>query len=403
MARDFDAGSETGKEPRPFGLEQKPEPVKTLPPVEKVGDLNKDFSDDSPTDRRPPDMKMAETGSPQPTIQGAKLSYEKTVNDLMAGLNDEGASVSSSLVQELMGSISAMGEYYFPPELIGGCCPRVAGNEQEIVWNAAAEACDSERIHVVWQARGDKIWYLAVRSSELASHPRTWCPFASLLPGMKDASSPPVCYTYYSDEAATMMTVSADGLQIHRGTASMMRAKADRTARSLDNAQVIELVPDRIEKLTPVPWFSLSLFEDRARRILAAFSVVGAISIAGLALFVWFVATMAMVAAHTDKAEIEARSSEKSLLLLQNVQAIRASPMREQLAKFAELNDGLLMLNGYLEIYQISKNKVSWRAVVPPNITSDRINDIGGRTLDTTQQGVVIGNGGEAASLGKKK
>ena len=131
---------------------------------------------------------------------------------------------ANSMSQVLLGPIGAIGDHYFPVELIGGCCPRVIGEEAEIVWNAAAEASDSERVHVVWQSMGDKIWFLAVRSAELASHPNTWCPFAALLPGMKDAAPLPACYTYYTDEAATMMTISADGLQIHRGTASVVRA-----------------------------------------------------------------------------------------------------------------------------------------------------------------------------------
>ncbi len=314
---------------------------------------------------------------------------------------EAGPDMSTSIGQVLMGPVGVLSEYYFPQELIGGCCPRVIGEEQDIVWNAAAEAADSERLHVVWQAKGDKIWYLAVRSSEMGSHPNTWCPLAALLPGMKDASPPPSCSTYYSDEAATMMTVTVDGLQIHRGTASVVRAKAERTSREL-GVPVVELTLDRIELLTPVPWYSLSLFEDRARRILAAFSVISAMGFATLALVVWFLAAMSMIASGSNLDEIRARSEEKSLRLMQSVQNLRASPMREQLAKFADVNDGLLNLNGFLEIYQIKDGKVVWRAVLPPNVTSDRINELGGKMLDSNPRGVVIGNVREALDAGRK-
>jgi len=310
---------------------------------------------------------------------------------------------SNSLARSLIGSVATVGDYHFPVDLIGGCCPRVMGEEQDVVWNAAAEASDSERVHVIWSAQKDRIWYLAVRSSDMSSYQNTWCPFASLLPGMKDAGDPPTVYTYFSDEAATMMTVLVDGLQIHRGTSSVVRAKAERVSRELNNAPIIELVPDRVAVLTPVPWFSLSLFEDRARRILAAFAVASAIVFAGVAILIWFVAAMATVSAHADIKEIQARSERKSLEILKKAQEQRTSPMREQLAKFADVNDGLLSLDGYLEMYQITGAKATWRAVLPQNVTSDRINELGGKTLDNSAQGVIVGNSNDALNLGKGK
>lgn len=335
-------------------------------------------------------------------IAKTKDFFEKTAKaDAFDSDDVSGYESSSAATSALMGPLGGLGDFYFPPELIGGCCPRVVGQERDIVWNAAAEASDTERVHIVWQAKGERIWYLAVRSSEMSSHPNTWCPFASLLPGMKDAAEPPAIYTFYSDESATMMTVLPDGLQIHRGTSSVVRAKAERTARELGGAPVIELVPDRIEKLTPYPWYSVSLFEERARRILATFSILGAVIFACLAVVVWLAAAMATVSAHADLKEIRARSETKSLELLQSVQTQRASPMREQLAKFADINDGLLGLNGYLEIYMIQGNKAAWRAVLPANVTSDRISELGGQTLDATPQGVVVGNTRDALSLGK--
>ncbi|MDD3288223.1 MAG: hypothetical protein PHX43_04365, partial [Alphaproteobacteria bacterium] len=137
--------------------------------------------------------------------------------------NNAAIETESSLSRMMMGPVGAINGFHFPVDLIGGCCPRVAGEEEEISWNAAAEAADSERIKLVWQSYGDKIWYLAVRTADLASFPDTWCPFAALLPGMKDATRMPACYTYFSDESATMMTITESGLQIHRGTASVVR------------------------------------------------------------------------------------------------------------------------------------------------------------------------------------
>ncbi len=308
------------------------------------------------------------------------------------------SAIASSLTHILTSAPGMMGEFYFPNELIGGCCPRVVGQEEDIVWNAAAEACDTERVHIVWQAIENRIWYIAVRSSEMGSHPNTWCPFASLLPGMKDAQAAPVCYTYYSDEAAVMMTITADGLQIHRSMSSVVRAKAERMARELGNAPIVELVPERILKLTPAPWYSMSLFEDRARRILATFAVFSALSFATLAFAVWLLTTMVIVGTHASLNSAKERAQDKAIELLHTVTDLRASPLREQLASFADVNDGLLAINGFLEVYEIKGGKVRWRAVAPTNITADRISALdngNGKTIETTPVGVVIGNNNE--------
>jgi len=333
------------------------------------------------------------------------LAQEESASDTSGKKLKNASYTASSLSKVLMGEPGMMGEYYFPPELIGGTCPRIPGEEEEIVWNAAAEACDSERVHVIWQSVENKIWYLAVRSSELGSHPNTWCPFASLLPGMKNATIPPVCYTYYGDESATMMLVTNDGLQIYRGTGLVVRAKAERSAREMGDAAIIELVPDKIMELAPIPWYSLSLFEDRARRILAAIAVFTALLLAGLSFLVWLGASMSLISSKHQLEGTLQQTQDKTTELMRNVEKLRASPLRDQLAKFADLNDSLLAVNGFLQVYEIKDNRPRWRAIIPGNVTADRINEMGGKNIETTPQGVAIGNTAEVeyeAAGGKK-
>lgn len=313
---------------------------------------------------------------------------------------------SSSLARALGGAITIIEEFYFPPDIIGGVCPQVVGEEEEIAWNAAAEVCDSERVHIVWQSFDNRIWYLAIRSVELASHPNSWCPFAALLPGMKEALTPPVCYTYYGDDIGSMMMVTEDALQIYRGTNPIVRAKAERTARELGNASLVDLTPDKIVAYEPVPWYSVSLFEDRARRILALVSVAASLVLTGLGFMIWLTAALSLVSARQDLAEAEARTANKTLALMENAKNLSATPVRDALTKFVDLNEKLLDLNGYLEGYVIKDNKVRWRAIVPSNITADRINALEGKTIETRSNGTVIGNAAQLeyeAAGGDKK
>src|SRR5882724_2839868 len=117
------------------------------------------------------------------------FNISDTPGDSFAENRDGADAVAEDLLQT----------FHFPAEMIGGSSPLVKGDEEALAWQSAAEACDSERIHFVWRAHEGRVWYLAVRSQDLASHALSWCPFASLLPGQTDAQPPPVVYTYFSD------------------------------------------------------------------------------------------------------------------------------------------------------------------------------------------------------------
>ena len=311
------------------------------------------------------------------------------------GASDALTESSSSISRALMGAIGITEDAYFPPDLIGGTCPRIIGEEQEIVWNAAAEACDTERVHVVWQAFENRIWYLAVRSADLASHADSWCPLAALLSSVKEKENLPICYTYYGEEIATLMVLTAEDLNVFRGTAPVVKAKAERMSRDLGDAPVVNLDPYRMDQLTPVPWFSVSLFEDRARRVLATVSVLASLVIASMSFLVWLSASMTMVAAHHDLADAIKRTQDKSMQLIREAEAMRSSPIRSQIEKFLSVNDSLLSLNGFLDVYEIKDRKTRWRATVPPSATADRITAIGGKNIETSDQGAVIGNDAE--------
>lgn len=292
---------------------------------------------------------------------------------------------------------NALNNAYFPNELIGGVCPRVAGQEREIAWHAATEACDTERIQLVWSVAGDKIWYLAARSAEFASHAHTWCPFASFLPGRVDARTAPVCYAYYSDEIAVLMTVTGDSLQVHRGTSTVVRAKAERVARELGMAQIVTLDPDVIMQIQPVAWHSVTLFEDRLRRMLSMIVVTVGLGFATVAFFIWLFAMLGILQQHRDLADIQDRTRQKTMDLMNDVEKMRASLLREQVARFAELNEGLVQVGGWMKFYQIKQGKVRWRAAVPPSVTGDKIKELGAKLLTTSDQGVLIGTDNDPA------
>ena len=110
---------------------------------------------------------------------------------------------------------------HMPAELIGGSIPYIAGKEDEGVWNAAAQACGTERVHYCYTIDEGRCWYLATPSSSLASDPDSWCPLAAALPGNSEYWDRQTVYIYESEgQAGALRWDQETGrLQIYLGVA----------------------------------------------------------------------------------------------------------------------------------------------------------------------------------------
>lgn len=332
-----------------------------------------------------------------PSLSGDKketptLGGQSAVEKASAFLSSFAAS-NNALSTALLGRDAAPSEAYFPGELAGGCSPHVSGQEDEMAWQAGAEAVDSERLHYVWSVHDGTLWYLAVRSADLSSHVGTWCPFAALLPGMSGALAMPVVYIHTTDEAATMMTVAPHLLQVHRGAAMVIQAKAEKMARDLGGAQIVAITGETAEQLTPVPWKSASRMEDRARRFLATIGVFLGLAVAATAFVIWVLASLTTLAVQSDVTTAQANAAQAGQQLLAQASNLRVSALRVQTAKFVEVNESLLRIGGWLKEYKISGSSVRWTAVLPPGVTAEKISELGGRTKEVTNEGIIVEGG----------
>lgn len=329
-----------------------------------------------------------------PSLNGDKnetttLGGQSAVEKASAFLSSFAAN-NTALSAAVLGKDAAPTEVYFPPELIGGCSPHVTGQEDEMAWQAGAEAVDNERLHFAWSAHQETLWYLAVRSSDLASHIGTWCPFAALLPGMPGALEMPVVYLHVDDEAATMMTVAPNMLQVHRGAAMVIQAKAEKMARDLGGCKIVAITADTAAQLEPVSWKSQSRMEDRARRFLATASVFAGLLVATAAFIIWILASLTTLAVRSDVTTAQANAAQAGQQLLAQASSLRVSALRSQVARFVEVNEALLRIGGWLKQYKISGTTVAWTAVLPPGITAEKISELGGRTKEVSDEGTII-------------
>lgn len=115
----------------------------------------------------------------------------------MPGLSDMLAGEAKNYVRDL--------QPYLPQDIVGGVIPHVSGTEDEAVWNAASQACGTEKVHYVYSIDGGRIWYLACPSASLSSNPDSWCPLAAALPGNSEHWDKETVYLYEQEGLASAL------------------------------------------------------------------------------------------------------------------------------------------------------------------------------------------------------
>jgi len=281
---------------------------------------------------------------------------------------------------------------HIPAEVVSGTCPRIPGKEEEMVWHAASEACDSERVSFVWSVDQGCVYFIAVRSADLVSAPGTWCPLAALLPGMPDARPGLACYLLEAPEESVLMVVGNGFIRVVRGSLAVMRSKAEREAASLGGVEIVRLAAI-MGSLRPVAWRSLGLLDDRARRVAGRALVLSGVSAAVLSVGAWWAAMASFAVQEARHDLVRQEAATATARVVEQAAALVSSQARSELGALVGLNQDMIELGGVLERYEIADGQVSWTAVVPPSTTADRIQAMGARTLEVRDGMAVVVKG----------
>ena len=249
---------------------------------------------------------------------------------------------------------------YLPGELIGGAIPHIPGLEEESVWNAASQACGTEKVSYLYSADGGRLWYLACPSSALASAPDSWCPLAAALPGKSEHWDKETVYLYEQDGLASALRWDPDTgrMQVFLGAARTLLPRM----QSMDanfvsiNASVADVVP----------WKNRQLRTEKLSRASAMFLLyvgVGINLLLILFLVFQFILTNTTVRS-LDKVKQQTQTASQELMV-EAYDALQSDAIKH-LVRIQELLDELATIDGTLVKYNVENGAVTWEVLVPP-------------------------------------
>ncbi|MBX2833909.1 MAG: hypothetical protein KTR28_02955 [Micavibrio sp.] len=249
---------------------------------------------------------------------------------------------------------------HLPHELVGGVIPHIPGTEEEAVWNAASQACGTEKIHFTYSIDEKRIWYLACPSEELASYPDSWCPLATALPGNSEYWDKETVYLYEQEGLASALRWDPETgrMQVFLGASRTILPRV----QSMD-ANFVTINP---EVADIVLWRNRQLKTEKLSRATARMLVLSGMFVALISALVLLYSYVAVNMINRDLASVKLQTNEAANTLMVNAYNAMQSDTIKHMVRIQEILDGLSKLDGTLVRYEVSGNRAQWEALIPP-------------------------------------
>lgn len=295
------------------------------------------------------------TGAAPPTT--AAPSRERTGRAPRPGVVDYLAGEAGAFVKKL--------QPYMPQEVVGGSIPHIPGMEDEAVWNAASQACGTEKIHFCYTIDAKKVWYLACPSTALASNPDSWCPLAAALPGNSEYWDRETVYLYEQEGLAGALRWDADTgrMQVYLGASRTILPRV----QTMD-ANFVTINPDNADI---VPWKNRSLHTEKLSRATARMLLISGIIVALIATLILFFNFLVINMVQRNLDEVKMTSEQASGDLMVKAHNAMQSDTIRHMVRIQEILDSLSKVDGTLVRYEVQDGKVEWEALVPPAFAND--------------------------------
>lgn len=257
------------------------------------------------------------------------------------------------------------GEYspYLPQELVGGSIPHIPGTEDEAVWNAATQACGTERVSYVYTVDDGRCWYLATPSASLASNPDSWCPLAAALPGNSEYWDRETVYLYEQEGMASALRWDPETgrMQVFMGAARTLLPRI----QSMD-ANFVTINPE-VAKVAP--WHNRALKTEKLSRAAACVLLYAGLLVSFMCIVILILEFMATNFVQRDLDRVQQDTQKVSSELMTKAYNALQSDTIKHMVRVQRLLDTLGKIDGTLLVYQFDKGKVEWQALVPPSFS----------------------------------
>lgn len=252
---------------------------------------------------------------------------------------------------------------FLPAELIGGSIPQVSGMEEEAVWNAAAQACGTERVHFCYSIEGGRCWYLAIPSTALASNPDSWCPLAAALPGNSEFWDRQTVYLYEQEGLASALRWDPETgrMQVFIGAARTLLPRI----QSMD-ANFVTINPD---VAAVIPWKNRALRTELLARSTARTLLLSGLVVCFFCIFLLVIQYAWTALLQRDLVSVQEASEKASNDLMINAYNALQSDTIKHMVKIQQLLDTLRTIEGTLVKYEVKGSNASWEALVPKSFT----------------------------------
>lgn len=250
-------------------------------------------------------------------------------------------------------------EPFLPSELIGGSLPYIPGTEEEAVWNAASQACATEKVHYVYTVEGNRVWYLACPSYTMVSNPDSWCPLAAALPGNSEFWDKETVYIFEKDGFAGALRWDPETmrLQIFLGAARSILPRI----QTMD-ANFVTINPQMADI---VPWKNRQLRTEQLSRAMARMLLISGLVISVFLMGLIALQYIAINIMDRKLDDVRAQTEDASVKLLNDARAMAKNDVLDHTYRIQELLDDLTKLDGTLVRYEMTKGKLEWEALIP--------------------------------------
>lgn len=248
---------------------------------------------------------------------------------------------------------------YLPHEMVGGSVPYIAGMEEELVWNAASQACGTEKVHFTYSVDEKYCWYLACPSATLSSNPDSWCPLSTALPGNSEYWDKETVYIYEQEGFASVLMWDPETgrMQVSLG--------AGRTLLPRIQSMDANFVTIDAERADITPWKNRMLKTEQLSRASSRMLLVSGILlnfiIITFLIMQFFITNL--TERDLDQVKIETQRASQSLLVEAN-NALQSDSIKH-MVRIQELLNELQTIDGTLVKYAVDGGRIHWEVLIP--------------------------------------